>query len=123
MGSVAGGLLIFYVCKYAKMRRLAEIVRKANLQEENSRREMERELSTVEFMPHLDALKLSLDGSLITPKETAEYMEARRRPFNQDMRGKESRFFEFNFGKLNRVIYLGATNRLSPRYCASKEHG
>ena len=39
------------------------------------------------FATRLDALKNSIEGLVITPNDESEYMKARTRPFNEDIRG------------------------------------
>ena len=45
-------------------------------------------LSRTGFWSKIDLLKTSLNGSIITPHDSKDYMDARTRPFNDDVRGK-----------------------------------
>ena len=45
------------------------------------------QLAKSAFSTMLDSLKASLAGGLITPNDAKQYMEARNRPYNDDVRG------------------------------------
>ena len=54
---------------------------------EQKREAAVEKLRQLPFFSLLQSLKNSLHGSILTPEDGHEYMEARTRPYNQDMWG------------------------------------
>ena len=86
-GIAVGAVAIYSAYKLMERHKLAKIIREEQLFEEKMRVEAANHLCCALFFQRLEKLKSSLDGVLITPNYISEYMKARRRPFNQDMRG------------------------------------